>query len=104
MTQTQLTHISFQELCHSVCVDHAFLLELIEQDVVAPTSGTHPIEWRFPVVAVNVVQKALRIHRDLGVELGDIALMLSMLDEMEQLRAENKMLKQRLNRFLVDYD
>jgi hypothetical protein len=42
-------------------------------------------------------KKACRLYRDLGVNWA-----ISLLDEMEQLKKENKLLQCRLNRFILD--
>ncbi|MFT6389938.1 MAG: chaperone modulatory protein CbpM [Cellvibrionaceae bacterium] len=51
---------------------------------------------------ITVSKKACRLHRDLGVNWEGIALAISLLDEMEQLKNENKVLQGRLSRFILD--
>lgn len=104
MAQLSIVHVSFDELCQSVSISEELLLELVAHGIVAPVQGELQREWLFNASAVNVISKAARIHRDLAIDWADIALMLRLLEEVEELRAENTMLKQRLGRFLVDSD
>jgi chaperone modulatory protein CbpM len=102
MAQISIMHVSFAELCESVSINEELMLELIEHGIVAPIQGELREEWLFSASAVNVVSKATRIHRDLAIDWADIALVLNLLEEVETLRTENAMLKQRLSRFLAE--
>lgn len=46
-----------------------------------------------------LVKKAARIQHDLSLDWSAIALVLQLLDERDELIAENQMLKQHLSRF-----
>ena len=94
-------HVSFEELRQSVNVTEELLLEMVAHGIVTPAQGEIREEWLFSVSAVNIASKATRIHRDLAIDWADIALVLKLLGEVEVLRAENAMLKQRLSRFLA---
>jgi len=48
-----------------------------------------------------VVNKAIRLHRDLEIEWADIALVVDLLDEIDQLENENRQLKKQMNRLLA---
>lgn len=102
MTQLSIVHVSFAELCQSVSLSEELLLELVAHGIVAPVQGELQEEWLFSVSAVNVISKAARLHRDLAIDWADIALVLRLLEEVDKLRTENAMLKQRLGRFLTD--
>jgi chaperone modulatory protein CbpM len=103
MTSVTRVHVSFAELCQCVSVSEERVLSLITEGIVTPTVGKFPDEWEFDSACVTLVHKAARLHRDLTVEWADIPLILSLLDEVQQLRAENGHLKQRLNRFVHDH-
>ncbi|WP_022960848.1 chaperone modulator CbpM [Halopseudomonas pelagia] len=100
-TVTQVT-INFAELRQCVSISEEQLLELVAEGILTPEAGTLPEEWRFASTSVSLVHKAERLHRDLTVEWADIPLVLGLLEEVEQLKAENAYLKQRLGRFLQD--
>lgn len=101
MTSTML-NISFADLCQSVSINEALMIELVDYGIVTPVAGQQQEEWLFNVTAVSVANKAKRIHQDLVIDWADIPLVLRLLEEMEELRVENNYLRQRLNRFLVD--
>jgi chaperone modulatory protein CbpM len=92
--------VSFGELCQSAQIHETLMLKLIECSVVEPIEGARPEEWQFNVAAISDVQKAARIHRDLSVNWEGTALVLSLLDEIAQLKAENEHLRERLNHLL----
>jgi chaperone modulatory protein CbpM len=102
MIELSVRHISFGEFIVSVGVSDELVMELVQCGVVFPLEGDRPEEWLFKVDAVHMAKKAVRIHRDLAIDWADIALVLNLLEEMDQLRAENDQLKQRLQRFLPD--
>ena len=94
--------VSFGELCQSANINETLMLTLIECSVVEPIEGARPDEWQFNVAAIDDVKKATRIHRDLAVNWEGTALVLSLLDEIAQLRADNENLRERLSRYLVN--
>ena len=95
-------YISFSELCQYVSMSEAQVMDLVEQGVLRPETGVQREEWRFSHIALTVVGRAERLHHQLSVDWADMPLVLELLEELTELRAENSMLKQRLNRFLVD--
>jgi len=95
-------YVGFDELCQCVSISEAQIVDLVEQGVLRPEAGVRREEWRFSHIAMSLVSKADRLHHQLAVEWSDMPLVLEMLDELNELRAENAMLKQRLDRFLHD--
>ena len=75
------------------------LLLMIEEGILNPhedpTGG-----WRFELQMIFTARRAVRLHRDLEIDWHGIALALELLDELEQLRDENRILRQRLGRFM----
>lgn len=100
-----ITSLSVQwrmdEFCELAGLPAECLIEIVEQGILDP-SGQAPEEWLFDAAALVVAKRAARLQRDLEIDWPGIALALSLLDELEQLRAENAMLKQRLGRFLQE--
>jgi chaperone modulatory protein CbpM len=83
---------SLRDMCR-ICGVHAeFLVELVQEGVIAPAEGLPGPEpariglLRFDGYAVVRVQRAVRLQQDLGVNLAGIALALDLLDEIEVLR------------------
>jgi chaperone modulatory protein CbpM len=102
MTNTIIMQVTLQDLCQSVALDESILLEVIEHGIANPVSGSDAQSWLFEEHVVNVVKKAFRLHRDLGIEWQAIALVLELLEQRDQLQAENAQLRQRLSRFIED--
>ncbi|MFJ2712050.1 chaperone modulator CbpM, partial [Pseudomonas sp. NPDC087346] len=49
-----------------------------------------------------LAKRAAKLRRDLELEWEGVALALNLLEEVQELRAENQMLKQRLGRLVVE--
>ncbi len=80
--QTQLTLADLSRACavHAECI-----VELGEEGVLAPV-GREPESWRFSGIHLRRARVALRLQRDLGVNLAGAALALQLLEEVETLR------------------
>jgi chaperone modulatory protein CbpM len=67
------------------CEVHAdYIVELVEEGVVEPV-GADPLAWRFSAICLVKVRKAVRLQRDLGVNMAGVALALQLLEEMDRL-------------------
>jgi len=85
MTGSALIY-SLEELSQSCQVEVAWIVELVEQGIIEP-QGSNPSEWRFSSLSVVTAAKAKRFDRDLGLNPAGIALVLDLLNEIEQLHA-----------------
>ena len=92
--------LSFEELSQATQLNATLLIEIIECSLVAPLSGAAPPEWQFDLAAVNRLNQAARLWRDLHIEWADIGLILNLCDEIERLKHENQQLKRQLRRFV----
>ncbi len=81
--QAQLT---LAELTRACSVHAELIIELVEEGVLAPI-GREPQRWRFTGAHMRRARMALRLQRDLGVNLAGAALALQLLDEVEALHA-----------------
>jgi len=81
--QTQLT---LADLCHACSVHAERIIELVEVGVLEP-HGREPARWRFGGTSLHRARRALRLQRDIGIDLAGAALALELLDEIESLRA-----------------
>jgi len=93
-------YFSFQELCNITALPSQTIIEIVDQGIVEP-EGTDPETWLFNTQMVSVTRKALRLHNDLEIDWSGIALVISLLEELEEIRHENQQLKAQLNRFIV---
>jgi len=94
-------YFSIEELCNVTELSSHSIIEIVEHGIVEP-EGTDPENWVFNTQMITVTKKACRLHKDLGVNWAGIALAINLLDEMEQLKNENKLLQSRLSRFVLD--
>lgn len=80
--QNQLT---LADLCRACAVHAERIIELVDAGVLEP-QGLEPDRWRFGGASLYRARKALRLQRDLGIDLAGVALALELLDEIELLR------------------
>ena len=84
---------SLRELCN-VCQVHAqFIQDLIDEGILSP-QGQNPREWRFAAIEIKRIQVSIRLQEDLRINLPGTALVLELLDEIEQLRHSKSHLEQ----------
>ncbi len=95
-----IQYFSFQELCTVTALPSQTIIEIVDHGIIEP-EGTDPETWLFNTQMVVVTRKALRLHNDLEIDWSGIALAISLLEELEEIRHENQQLKAQLNRFVV---
>ena len=88
---TEETPLSLNELCESCQISIEFIQELAEYQIIHRRARNE--EWRFDLNEVKRVRTALRLQRDLEVNLAGAAVVLDLLDELEGLRAEHVLLQ-----------
>lgn len=93
--------LNLEEFCQSAELPVEYLFEIVEHGIIEPR-GPAPESWRFDTRALLVARRAARLRRDLDLEWSGIALALELLEELEQLRRDNRRLRQRLDRFLLE--
>jgi chaperone modulatory protein CbpM len=87
--------LTFDELCRACAIQSEMVVELVDEGVltpdIAPPAGAPsaaPGDWRFTGLHIHRVRMAVRLQRDLGVNLAGAALALELLDEMDALKAQ----------------
>jgi chaperone modulatory protein CbpM len=78
--------ITLADLSRACRVHAEWVVELVEEGVIEPRGKVGP-QWRFAATTVVRVQKAQRLHSDLGINLPGVALALQLLDRIETLEA-----------------
>lgn len=73
------------DLCRMFGVEESRIREWVEEGVLS-TLTIDATELRFGAQAVRRTRIALRLERDLGINLPGVALALDLLEELEQLR------------------
>ena len=86
--------LSLAELCVICQAPAELIIRLIDFGVISPAEGKNSRQWRFHRGTLIRADKALRLKRDLGVNLAGAALALELLDEISELRQK---LKQQTN-------
>jgi chaperone modulatory protein CbpM len=80
------TGLTLAELCQACMAQADFIAELVDEGVLAPL-GRAPEQWRFTGIQLRHASVAVRLQRDLGVNVAGAALALQLLDELDTLRA-----------------
>ena len=81
--------LSVADLCRIISVDHGRVVEWVEEGVISVLE-IEASEWRFSGSTLRRARIALRLERDLGVNLAGVALALDLLEELEQLRRAHR--------------
>ena len=93
-TRTEILEVSVEftlsQLCHACGVESEQVVELVEEGVLEPI-GTNRSRWRFSGISLERARRALRLQRDLGVNVAGAALALDLIEELDRLRAELKL-------------
>jgi chaperone modulatory protein CbpM len=76
---------SLPDICRLCNVSGEVVQEMIDEGLLCPR-GRHPREWRFTAIEMRRIQISLRLQRDLRVNLPGCALVLDLLEELEELR------------------
>jgi len=83
----QYTVLSVDDLCRLCTVERTFIVELVEEGVLSVLE-VDAAEWRFAGAALRRARLALRLQRDLDINLPGVALALQLLEELDELRRE----------------
>jgi len=101
MRDTLIVELDMKEFCQVADMPAAYVIEIVEHGILEP-QGHQPDDWLFDAYALAMARRAVKLRRDLELEWEGVALALTLLDELEASRAENRMLRQRLGRFLQE--
>ena len=79
--------LDVDELSRLCAVDRTYIVELVEEGVLH-TVQMAGSEWRFSGSELRRARTALRLQRDLEINLPGVALALQLLEELDRLRRE----------------
>ena len=85
------TELSLNDLCKACSSSTEWIIELVEEGALEPL-GYIQTEWRFSGNSLQRARTAMRLQRDLDINLSGIALALDLLEQIETLES-------RLNQF-----
>ena len=86
---TRETTCTLKQLCIACNVDPDWISELVAHGAFEPI-GQERADWQFESLTIVRVAKAKRLERDLALNLAGVALVLDLLDEIDDLRAKLK--------------
>jgi chaperone modulatory protein CbpM len=81
--------LTIQDLSRMCAVDERHIMELVHEGVLSVVEFD-ATEWRFTGAALRRTRLALRLERDLEINLAGVALALDLMEELEHLRRELK--------------
>jgi chaperone modulatory protein CbpM len=81
----QYTVLSIEDLCRLCAVERTYIVELVEEGVLN-VMAVDSAEWRFAGEALRRARLALRLQRDLEINLPGVALALQLMEELDNLR------------------
>jgi chaperone modulatory protein CbpM len=81
------TLLSIEDLCRICAIDRSHIVEFVEEGVLE-VAAVDASEWRFRGGALRRARTAVRLQRDLELNLVGVALALDLMDEIERLRRD----------------
>lgn len=79
--------VSVQEICTGCGVQTETVQEMVAYGIIEPLDDD-PRRWHFAGTSLRRVRTAVRLQRDLGVNLAGVALALELIDELAQYRRQ----------------
>jgi chaperone modulatory protein CbpM len=81
--------LTVKDLSRICAVDERHIVEYVEEGVLSVVEW-NTTEWRFTGAALRRARLALRLERDLELNLAGVALAIELMEELERLRRELK--------------
>jgi chaperone modulatory protein CbpM len=79
--------LKLAELCRACNIHADWVIGLVEEGIIEP-DGKEIHLWRFSEVSLLRVRSALRLQRDLDINLAGVGLALDLIEELEKLRKQ----------------
>jgi chaperone modulatory protein CbpM len=80
------TGLTLDDLCLACAVRDEQIIALVDVGVLEP-QGCEPARWRFGGASLYRARMALRLQRDLDIDVAGAALALQLLEEIDTLKA-----------------
>ena len=77
--------LTLGQLCRACGVHADWVISLVDESIIEP-QGDEIRTWRFSGACLIRVRSAVRLQKDLGVNLPGIALVLDLIEELESFR------------------
>lgn len=95
---THEEQLCLEDFCKNASISTELLVEVVGHGIIEPV-GDIPENWQFDTKMLITMQKAIRLHEDLEIDWPGIALAISLLDEVRELKEINQQLERQINRF-----
>ncbi|MBE0485493.1 chaperone modulator CbpM [Marinobacter sp.] len=103
VTDANGSTFTLREVCERGDCHAEFVIKLVNYGIIAPVEeGPEARQWQFDVDALTRLQKALRLQRDLKLNLPGLAVSLDLLDEVQAMRRDIARLNQQLRQLIDD--
>lgn len=83
------SELSLNEISRACSRSAEWIITLVEEGALEPSTNIaqrQQTQWRFSGSALQRARTAMRLQRDLGINLAGVALAMDLLDEIEELR------------------
>ncbi len=100
---TRDLRFSLIELCEATGVETRIVHECVEHGLLEPL-GEEPTRWFFQGDAVRRIQIVTRLRRDLDINVAGAALVIDLLDELDDLRRQVSILEKQLEGIQLDLE
>ncbi len=98
----QGSRFTLHEICERGECHAEFVLKMVSYGIIEPVETRTGLEtryWQFDLAALMRLRKAIRLQRDLRINLPGLAMSLDLLDEVESMRREIAQLRKQLSHF-----
>lgn len=86
------TTVSFVEICHKYQINEDLLIEIVEHGIIdVDVSNIRSVQ--FDLCMQDKILTVCRLQRDLGINVAGVALVLDLLDELENSQKELSILQ-----------
>ena len=80
------TELSLNDLCKACSSSAEWIIELVDEGVLEPINYQQT-QWSFSGSSLQKAQTAMRLQRDLGLNLAGIALALDLMQQIDKLES-----------------
>jgi chaperone modulatory protein CbpM len=87
--------LTLTEITQCVRIPAETIIVIVDHGIVEPR-GQRPEEWQFEPHMLATLRRAIRLQQDLELDWAGIAVALSLIEKLHQLRGQNGLLRQQL--------
>ncbi|AJJ10691.1 chaperone modulatory protein CbpM [Yersinia rohdei] len=98
MAEIEITY-TLTELCQFTGIMQDELIEVVGLGVIVPLRPADSL-WIFDADALSYLKRARRLQNELDLDWSGVAMTLTLLEKIDQLKKENDQLRRQLDRFV----